>query len=181
MDFNKSAVKTVKEDPSRILVWTVFDAIKTLLSKCSVFIKKNLNDFVKSLEAYATLIFETFENKILCQIITQDREVEEDLNDLEENQAEYDYMLKEYAGDCIPSLALCLAESMFDAYFDKMLDFLLRLLNKPDSSIAEQSFVIGVVGETISNLTSIGSNRAQKLFTGKLAVQSSVQVENNPN
>lgn len=64
MEFKKSAVKTVKEDPSRILVWTIFDAIKTLLSKCSVFIKKNLNEFVKSLEAYATLIFETFENKV---------------------------------------------------------------------------------------------------------------------
>ena len=103
----------------------------------------------------------------MCQIITQDRDVEEDLNDLEENQAEYDYMLKEYAGDCIPSLAMCLTENMFEAYFDKMLEFLLRLLNKPDASIAEQSFVIGVVGETISNLTAISAARAQKLFTGK--------------
>jgi hypothetical protein len=28
-------------------------------------------------------------------------------DDIEDNLAEYDYMLKEYAGDIIPSLALC--------------------------------------------------------------------------
>ena len=96
--------------------------------------------------------------------MNKDNEVE----DIEDNLAEYDYMLKEYAGDIIPSLALCLPENAFDAYFEKCLVFLIKSLNKPDSTIAEKSFVIGVVGETVSNLENVQVARAQQLFNGKL-------------
>jgi hypothetical protein len=86
--------------------------------------------------------------------------------DLDENLAEYDYMLKEYAGDVLPSFAVCLPEQYFNAYFEKAIVYLIRILNKSDSSTAEKSFAIGVVGETLSNLETIDGFRAQKLFTG---------------
>lgn len=72
------------------------------------------------------------------------------------------------AGDIVPSLALCLPENMFDAYFEKVLKFLLNTLNKPDATIGEKSFVIGVVGETVANLESLKSARANQLFLGIL-------------
>ena len=93
---------------------------------------------------------------------------EEDCEEeLDENLAEYDYMLKEYAGDVIPSLALCLPTPYFNSYFEKACTFLIKILNKPESSSAEKSFAIGVVGETLSNLESIEPVRAQQLFSGQ--------------
>ena len=75
-------------------------------------------------------------------------------------------MLKEYAGDVIPSLALCLPENIFENYFEKAIIFLTRILNKNESSMAEKSFAIGVIGETIGNLENVPILRVQYLFTG---------------
>jgi hypothetical protein len=75
-------------------------------------------------------------------------------------------MLKEYAGDVIPSLALCLPENLFENYFEKAIIFLIRILNKSESSMAEKSFAIGVIGETIGNLENVPALRAQQLFAG---------------
>jgi hypothetical protein len=75
-------------------------------------------------------------------------------------------MLKEYAGDIIPSLALCLPENFFDAYFEKVLVHLTRILNKTDATNAELSFVIGVVGETVGNMDMVRPDRAKQLLNG---------------
>jgi len=91
----------------------------------------------------------------------KEEECDEDLDD---NLAEYDYMLKEYAGDIIPSLALCLPAECFSAYFGKACVFLVKILNKSESTSAEKSFAIGVVGETLTNLDSIEGDKAQTLF-----------------
>jgi hypothetical protein len=85
--------------------------------------------------------------------------------DYEDTQAEYDYVLKEFAGDCIPSLALCLPGQSFDPFFQRILVDLFRILQKSESSPSEKSFVIGVVGETISNLDVVPAPRAQQLFS----------------
>lgn len=76
-------------------------------------------------------------------------------------------MIKEYAGDLLPALALCLPYDLFDKYFDKVLQFLYRLINKPESTVAEKSFVIGVIGETISNLDNMDQFKAVNIFKGK--------------
>lgn len=73
-------------------------------------------------------------------------------------------MLKEFAGDVIPSLALCIPENIFYNYFEKACLFLVRLLNKSESTFAEKSFAIGVIGETISNLDNVPTLKAQQLF-----------------
>ena len=144
----------------------IYEAIKLILARCAPYIKNNLNEFTKPLEIYANMVIDTLDNKAFCQIVDQ---IVESF-DIEENQAEYDHMLKEVAGDIIPSLALCLPENMFDVYFEKCLGFLLNTLNKPDVTSAEKTFVIGVVGETVGNLEHLKSARAQQLFSGKLFV-----------
>lgn len=87
-----------------------------------------------------------------------------------DDQAEYDYMLKEYAGDVLPSFALCLPEATFEKYFEKVLIYLLKILNNSESSPAEESFVIGVVGETVANLSNLNAKTAQKLYAGLIYI-----------
>jgi len=159
-------LKSTKKEPSREIVMAIYESIKIVLARCAPYIKNNLNEFTKQLEVYANMVIDTLDNKAFCQIVDQ---IVESF-DVEENQAEYDYMLKEVAGDIIPSLALCLPENMFDAYFEKCLGFLINTVNKADATIGEKSFVIGVVGETVSNLESVKSARANQLFSGKLVV-----------
>ena len=164
-DFYLICVKATKKEPSRQIIMSIYESIKIMLARCAPYIKNNLNEFAKPLETYANMVIDTFDNKAFCQIVDQIVDSVSSV-DIEDNQAEYDYMLKEYAGDVIPSLALCLPENMFDVYFEKCLAYLVNTLNKEDATVAEKSFVIGVVGETISNLENVKAGRAQQLFTG---------------
>ena len=161
-DFYQISLKATKKEPSRQIVMAIYESIKLVLSRCAPYIKNNLGEFTKQLEVYANMVIDTLDNKAFCQIVDQ---IVESF-DVEENQAEYDYILKEVAGDIIPSLALCLPENMFDTYFDKCLVYLINTINKQDATVAEKSFVIGVVGETVSNLDNVKSARAHQLFTG---------------
>lgn len=161
-DFHDNSVKAITMDANRQLVMSTFEGVRILLQKCAPFIKQHFTQYAGNLEQYGNLILETFDNKIYCQMENKDEEVDEDLDD---NLAEYDYMLKEYAGDIIPSLALCLPQEYFNAYFEKACVYLIKILNKSESSAAEKSFSIGVVGETLTNLDTIETGRAQKLFT----------------
>jgi hypothetical protein len=162
-EFHINSVKTIKMDADRQLVMDVYDAIRTLLQRCAPYLSKHYADYADALRVYGELVLDTFNNKIYCQVINKDADDQD-----EENLAEYDHMLKEYAGDVIPSLALCLPEVEFDKYFEKVLVYLIRLLNKPETTLAEKSFVIGVIGESISNVQMISLNRSQQLFAGKV-------------
>lgn len=161
-EFHLNSVKAIQMDANRQLVMSTFDGVKILLARCAPFIKQNFSQYSQTLEEYGNMVLETFQNKIYCQTENKDEECDEDLD---ENLAEYDYMLKEYAGDVIPSLALCLPQQYFNAYFDKACIYLLKILNKSDSSNAEKSFAIGIVGETLINLENIDPKKAHTLFT----------------
>jgi hypothetical protein len=115
------------------------------------------------------MMFVLFLIQIFCQTVAQDDDGEDQmkLDDLDENQAEYDYMIKEYAGDLVPALALCLPDDVFDKYFEKVLHFLYRILNRADSTVAEKSFVIGVIGETVGNLNNLNQQKAVLIYKGK--------------
>lgn len=161
-EFHQNSVKAITMDANRQLIMNIYEAVKILLAKCAPFIKQYFAQYSQAMEEYGNLVLETFQNKLYCQMENKDEECDEDLDD---NLAEYDYMLKEYAGDVIPSFALCLPEQYFSAYFEKACVYLIKILNKEESSPAEKSFAIGVVGETLTNLESIDAVKAQKLFS----------------
>jgi hypothetical protein len=75
-------------------------------------------------------------------------------------------VLKEYAGEVIPSLAACLPGNLFDPFFQKISVDLFHIMHKSESSPSEQSFVIGVIGEAISNLDLLLPATAERLFSG---------------
>ena len=168
MDFFGNCIKTIECDGNRQLVMSCFDAICVLINGCSGFIKQNLSFYGETLERLGNIVINAFKNKLFCQTVTQDDDGEDPmkLDDLDENQAEYDYMIKEYAGDLVPALALCLPDETFDKYFEKVLQFLHRILNKSDSTIAEKSFVIGVIGETVCNMNSLNQQKATIIYKG---------------
>ena len=168
MDYFGNCTKTIECDANRQLVMSCFDSLCVLINGCSVFIRQNLSFYGETLEKFGNIIIDAFKNKIFCQTIAQDDDSEDQmkLDDLDENQAEYDYMIKEYAGDLVPALALCLPDEIFDKYFEKVLHFLHRILNKTESSIAEKSFVIGVIGETVCNMNSLNQQKAVLIYKG---------------
>jgi hypothetical protein len=168
MDYFGNSIKTIECDGNRQLVMSCFDSLCILINGCSAFIRQNLNFYGETLEKLGNIIINAFKNKIFCQTIAQDDDGEDQmkLDDLDENQAEYDYMIKEYAGDLVPALALCLPDEIFDKYFEKVLHFLHRILNKSESSIAEKSFVIGVIGETVCNMNSLNQQKAVLIYKG---------------
>ncbi len=163
-EFYSKSIKVVRKEANRKLVMSVLDAIKSLLNRCSNYIKINLNIFGKQIEAYATIVTDTFQHKLYCQEIAKEQESDED-------EAECYKMLKEYAGDIVPGLALSLPDVMFDPYFEKVLAHLLHMLNKSDSTNAELSFVIGVIGETVANMELVKPERAKQLLNGKLLIK----------
>ncbi|KAL8177177.1 UNVERIFIED_CONTAM: hypothetical protein K2H54_042895, partial [Gekko kuhli] len=65
--------------------------------------------------------------------------------------SEYDMMLMEYAGEVIPALSRAVSGETFAPYFA---GFLTPLLNKmkPNCTIAEKSFAVGVIAESIQGL-----------------------------
>ncbi len=158
-EFYSKSIKVVRKEANRKLVMSVLDAIKSLLNRCSNYIKVNLNIFEKQIEAYANIVTDTFQHKLYCQEIAKEQESDED-------EAECYKMLKEYAGDIVPGLALSLPDVIFDPYFEKVLAHLLHMLNKSDSTNAELSFVIGVIGETVANMELVKSERAKQLLNG---------------
>jgi len=129
MDYFGNSIKTIECDGNRQLVMSCFDSLCILINGCSAFIRQNLNFYGETLEKLGNIIINAFKNKIFCQTIAQDDDGEDQmkLDDLDENQAEYDYMIKEYTGDLVLASALCLPDEIFDKYFEKVLHFLHRI------------------------------------------------------
>uniref|UniRef100_A0A8C4YM11 Importin 4 n=1 Tax=Gopherus evgoodei TaxID=1825980 RepID=A0A8C4YM11_9SAUR len=65
--------------------------------------------------------------------------------------AEYDAMLLEYAGEGIPALATAAGGDAFAPYFAGFLPLLLNKM-KPSCSVAERSFAVGTLAETLGGL-----------------------------
>lgn len=152
--FNKS-IKAIQLDLNRELVMSVFNSIKVLLTRISPYIRDNLAIFSNQMDTIGNIVIDTFQSKIYCQTINK-------IDQNEEDDAEYDFILKEYAGEILPSMALCLDHNSF---FSNIIDFLSKILTKPNSTSTEISFSIALIGEIVNNLDRINNLPAQKLFS----------------
>ncbi len=158
-EYHSNVIQAITCDANRVLVMAALEGIPIILQRCASFIRANFSDFKKDLEQLSKIVLEIFQSNIYCQIENKDQD-----NDEEENLAEYDYMLKEYAGDIVPALALCLPSDCFNTFFEQVCVFLIKILNKSESTSAEKSFSIGIVGETLTNMETLNGDSAQKLF-----------------
>ncbi|XP_038069954.1 importin-4-like isoform X2 [Patiria miniata] len=96
-----------------------------------------------NLSGISSAIRNVLQRKTACQ--DQD---DDDDDDDDGDQAEYDAMLIEYAGDLIPSLARALGGQAFAPYFAGTLPLLLSRTKK-SCSAAEKSFSVGTLSESV--------------------------------
>lgn len=73
---------------------------------------------------------------------------DEDDIDESDQQAEFDAMLIEYAGDILPSLATAVGGQIFAPYFAGFLPLLLKKTRK-SCSVSDKSFAIGTISEVL--------------------------------
>uniref|UniRef100_A0A8C7NL65 Importin 4 n=1 Tax=Oncorhynchus mykiss TaxID=8022 RepID=A0A8C7NL65_ONCMY len=83
--------------------------------------------------------------------------------DDDEQQAEYDAMLQEFAGEGIPLLASAVPAETFQPYLNELLPL---IMNKLSYTVADRSFSVGTLGEILQSLVNVSGGRA---CAGKLS------------
>ncbi|KAK3601657.1 hypothetical protein CHS0354_038220 [Potamilus streckersoni] len=126
----------IKEDLDRVVVMTTVDVIHDILEK----IGEMVLQVTGASEQILICMKEIFTHQVACQ----DKEEEEE----DGQDAEYDGMLIESAGDVIPIMAKLMGGPAFTPFFSSFLTDLLKRL-KQTSSDAEKSFAVGTLAETI--------------------------------
>lgn len=139
---------TVKTDEERQVVMGVLETINGVVKSCKQEVFKN----PKRLKEVSSTIMDVLKKKTTCQDGGCD-----DADD-EEQQAEYDSMLQEFAGEGIPLLAAAVPA---DAFAPLLNDMLPLIINKAKSScpVAERSFSVGTIGELLAALVKAQGGR----------------------
>ncbi|XP_018412184.1 PREDICTED: importin-4 [Nanorana parkeri] len=125
-------------DKEREVVMTALESLNNLLKD----VKDPCVRGPEQLEKMCAVIKAVLQSKTACQ----DPEGEDD-----EQQAELDAMLVEFAGDGIPLIAAAVGGATFAPYFAGFLPLLLGKM-KPSCSPAEKSFGVGILAESVVSL-----------------------------
>lgn len=138
----------VKTDEERHVVMGVLETINGVVQSCKEEVFKNPT----RLKEIGTAISDVLKKKTTCQDGGCD-----DADD-EEQQAEYDSMLQEYAGEGIPLLAAAVPAEAFAPFLN---DLLPLIISKAKSScpVAERSFSVGTIGELLAALVKAQGGR----------------------
>ncbi|CAH2294413.1 importin-4 [Pelobates cultripes] len=123
-------------DKERAVVMSILDTLNHLLKE----VKELCIREPSQLENLCTVIQAVLQCKTLCQ--------DPDADDEDEQQAEMDSMLIEYAGEGIPLIAAAVGGATFAPYFAGFLPLLLNKV-KPICSPAEKSFAVGTLAESV--------------------------------
>lgn len=139
-------IKSVRVEKDRLVAMSVLEAMNEVLKSCK-------GEAVKEpgrLDELSRVIRDVLQKKTACQDA-------EDIDEEDEQQAEYDAMLIEYAGEGIPLLATAVGGQVFAPYFAGFLPLLLAKAKK-NCTVAEKSFAIGSIAEIVQAL---GKSSAQ--------------------
>ncbi|KAL8619425.1 hypothetical protein ACOMHN_011776 [Nucella lapillus] len=131
-------LEEAKVDRDRTVVMSAVDTLQELLEKLGVAVLQVTNT--------TDLILQTMKDIFTHKVACQDEEEDED-----EQQAEYDGMLIESAGDVLPVMARLMGGPSFSPFFTSFLTDLLKRL-KETSSTAEKSFAVGTLAEVIESI-----------------------------
>ncbi|KAG8455383.1 hypothetical protein GDO86_001542 [Hymenochirus boettgeri] len=134
-----SFLKGIQNDKESAVVMEIIDSFNQILKD----IKGHCVRDAKQLEEICTVVKAVLQSKTACQ----DPEVEDE----DEQQAESDCMLIEYAGEVIPLLTTAVGGSTFAPYFAEFLPYLLNK-TKHSCTDAEKSFAGGTLAETVVSL-----------------------------
>uniref|UniRef100_A0A3B1JNG4 Importin 4 n=1 Tax=Astyanax mexicanus TaxID=7994 RepID=A0A3B1JNG4_ASTMX len=142
-------LEAVKKDRERHVVMAVLEAMNGLIKAC----KGEALQTPERLTQISHAIRDVLKKKTVCQDSGGD-EADDD-----EQQAEYDAMLQEFAGEGIPILASAVPAETFYTHLN---DLLPLIINKTKSSctVADRSFSIGTIAETLHALVNVAGGRA---------------------
>ncbi|KAM6200920.1 importin-4 [Rhynchocyon petersi] len=153
-----SYVQAISGERERQVVMAVLEALTGVLRGCGIVALQppgRLAELCGVLKA-------VLQRKIACQDTDEDEEEEEDQPDLTP-QAEYDAMLLEHAGEAIPALAAAAGGDAFAPFFAGFLPLLL-CKTKQGCTVAEKSFAVGTLAESIQGLGAASAQFVSRLF-----------------
>lgn len=140
-------MEAVKKEQERRIVMGVLETMNNVIKSCKEYVFKNPTH----LQQISHAIRDVLKKKTVCQDGGDD-------GDDDEQQAELDSILLEYAGEGIP---LVVAAVPADSFFPYLNDLLPLIMSKAKSSCteAERSFSVGVIAEILEALVTVTGGR----------------------
>ncbi|XP_056110127.1 importin-4 [Rhinichthys klamathensis goyatoka] len=142
-------LEAVRQDRERQVVMAVLESMNAVVKSC----QGEALQAPGILTEISNAIKDVLKKKTVCQDVGGD-EADDD-----EQQAEYDAMLQEFAGEGIPVLASAVPAETFYPHLN---DLLPLIMSKAKSSCteADRSFSVGTIGETLHSLAGVAGGRA---------------------
>ncbi|XP_040824624.1 importin-4 isoform X2 [Ochotona curzoniae] len=147
-----SYMQAVSKERERQVVMAVLEALTGVLRSCGSLSLQPPG----RLAELCTMLKAVLQRKTACQDSEEEEEEEED-------QAEYDAMLLEHAGEAIPALAAAAGGDTFAPFFAGFLPLLLSK-TKQDCTVAEKSFAVGTLAEAIQGLGAASAQFVSRLL-----------------
>lgn len=142
LSFMGTLVELVVEEEEHQVVVAALDIMTELLKQC----KTAVTEHAGMNEKIIGCVQKIMKGECACQ----DMEGE----DGEEEEAEQDEMLFEYAGEVLPNLGRALTPQTFAPYFTGLLQLLLKKTRK-QCSVAERSFAVGAIADSVEPLAGV--------------------------
>lgn len=142
-------LEAIRQERERQVVMAVLETMNALIKSC----QGEALQAPGRLAEISNAIRDVLKKKTVCQ------DVGEDEADDDDQQAEFDAMLQEFAGEGIPVLASAVPAETFYPHLN---DLLPLIMSKAKSSCteADRSFSIGTIGETLHALVDVAGGRA---------------------
>ncbi|XP_062945038.1 importin-4 [Cynocephalus volans] len=147
-----SYMQAVNGERERQVVMAVLEALTGVLRSCGTFTLQPPG----RLAELCSMLKAVLQRKTSCQDTDEEEEEEDD-------QAEYDAMLLEHAGEAIPALAAAAGGDAFAPFFAGFLPLLL-CKTKQGCTVAEKSFAVGTLAESIQGLGAASAQFVSRLL-----------------
>ncbi|XP_004081009.1 importin-4 isoform X1 [Oryzias latipes] len=141
-------LEMVRKDSERHVVMGVLESMNSIIKSCKEEVFKNPS----YLREICSVIREVLTKKTPCQGGDLD-----DTDD-EDQQAEFDAMLQEFAGEGIPLLASSVPADQFAPFLNDLLPLIMSK-TKSSCTVADRSFSIGTIGEILQALVNAPGGR----------------------
>lgn len=168
-------LETIRTESERQVVMGVLETLNSVIKSCKEEAFKNPT----RLKDISHMIRDVLKKNTICQDGGGDEADDDD-------QAEYDSMLQEYAGEGIPLVAAAVPPETFAPFLNDLLPLIMSKA-KSSSTVADRSFSVGTIGELLQAYVDVpgGQKAAGKLSNRLLPVlvagvkDSDAEVRNN--
>lgn len=144
-----SFLDAVRQERERQVVMAVLEAMNGVIKTCQGEALRTAG----RLQDISHAIRDVLKKRTVCQDGGGD-EAEDD-----EQQAEYDAMLQEFAGEGIPLLASAVPADQFSPFLNELLPLIMSKA-KTSCTVADRSFSLGTLGETLHALVGVAGGGA---------------------